>query len=54
MFDRTRTSIYEVTPKVTKGSGVNAPKFENIFQREANKMEHETTSGNPPKPYILT
>ena len=46
MFDRKRTSIYEVTPKVTKGSGVNAPKFENIFQREAYKMEHETTSGN--------
>ena len=34
MFDRKRTSIYEVTPKVTKGSGVNAPKFENIFQRK--------------------
>lgn len=46
MFDRKRTSIYEVTPKVTKGSGINAPKFENIFQREAYKMEHETTSGN--------
>lgn len=46
MFDRKRTSIYEVIPKVTKGSGVNAPKFENIFQREAYKMEHETTSGN--------
>lgn len=28
MFDRKRTSLYEVTPKVTKGSGVQAPKFE--------------------------
>lgn len=46
MFDRKRTSLYEVTPKVTKGSGVQAPKFENIFQREAYKMEHQTTSGN--------
>lgn len=41
MFDRKRTSLYEVTPKVTKGSGVQAPKFENIFQREAYKMEHQ-------------
>lgn len=46
MFDRKRTSLYEVTPKVTKGSGAQAPKFENIFQREAYKMEHQTTSGN--------
>lgn len=46
MFDRKRTSLYEVTPKVTKGSGVQAPKFENIFQREAYKMEHQTLSGN--------
>nr|DAN43678.1 MAG TPA: protein of unknown function (DUF2828) [Caudoviricetes sp.] len=46
MFEKKRTSLYEVTPKVTKGCGATAPKFSNIFEREQYVSEHETSSGN--------
>ena len=46
MFDKKRTSLYDVAQKATKGSGVVAPEFNNIFEREMFMQEHETTSGN--------
>lgn len=46
MFDKKRTTLFEVAPKATKGLGVEAPAFNNIFEREQFKSEHETRSGN--------
>lgn len=52
MFNEKRTSIYDVVPETTQGSA--SSKFNNIFEREQFKKEHETLSGNLSVKYSTT
>lgn len=52
MFSEKRTSIYDTVPNTGQGSA--SPKFNNIFEREQFKNEHQTYSGNMSVKYTTT
>ena len=52
MFNEKRTSIYDIVPEAIQGSA--SSKFNNIFEREQFKKEHETLSGNLSVKYSTT